>query len=203
MKIIIPAVAILLIAYSCNPSSSEKDKEAVKPAVDTSEQAAENHGFFPVTDYFKGQIFDIGNKHQVNPLKYITIKNHTDSSWLKVEEIPAAVKEFLTPVIDSTNLISLFTEKKFLDQTLDAFTFTYDPSGLLPDSMKLVHWDVYIDPKSGKVKRVYMVKDISATQTLQLTWIGDKWCKITTIANKPDGSTKVEKEEKIVWDFDN
>ena len=44
------------------------------------------------------------------------------------EEIDLTPKEFelfLFPVIDSTNLNNLFTESKFLDQTINAFTFTY------------------------------------------------------------------------------
>ena len=89
-----------------------------------------------------------------------------------------------------------------MDQTLDAITYTYDPSGPLPESMKLSHWDVYVNPTTGKVKRIYMVKTIGDT-TLQLTWVSSKWCKINTIITKPDGNTELAKEEKFVWSFDN
>ena len=112
-----------------------------------------------------------------------------------------SVQEFLQPEIDSANLISLFTEKSFMDQSLNAVTFTYDPVGILPDSMKLKHWDVYIDPKTSKVKRIYMVKQIDKTKTLQLTWINGQWCKITTISTDEKGIMSVEKEEKLIWDF--
>ena len=88
-----------------------------------------------------------------------------------------------------------------MDQTIDALTFTYDPIGPLPDSMKLQHWDVYVEPATGKVKRIYMVKNLSESKTIQLTWQSDKWCKTTYITNKGDGSSFVEKVEKISWDY--
>jgi hypothetical protein len=36
---------------------------------------------------------------------------------------------------------------------------------------------------------------------LKLTWQSDKWCSIVTIKNNADGSSKVEKEERIVWSY--
>ena len=200
MKIVLPVLVTLAFFYSCTNSSSNKDAPIVKPVIDSTRQKTENNKFFPVTSYIKGQLFDIVKKG-VNPLKYTTIKGHTDSVWLKIEQLQETVKEFLEPEIDSANLTTLFTEKKFLDQTLDAFTFSYDPIDQLPDTMKLLRWDVYVNPESGKVKRVYMVKSSGNDRTLQLIWIGDKWCKITTLINNPDGSSVVEKEEKITWEY--
>ena len=95
----------------------------------------------------------------------------------------------------------MFTEKSFLDQTINAVTFTYDATISLPDSMLLKHWDVYIDPQSNNVKRIYLVKEISKSKTLQLTWVSNKWCKITSIITDENGVSKIEKEEKLIWDF--
>ena len=185
----------LLLLQSCH-NSSEKKVDTPPPPVETRESPA----FFPVTDYIKGQIREITEK-QVNPIKYVTIKGHTDSSWLKMEELPAAFDDFLHPEIDSMNLISLFKETKFMDQTINAVTFTYDPIATLPDSMHLEHWDLYIDPATGKIKRVYMVKTAGEGRIRQLTWQGDRWCKIVDIVSKADGTSAVEKEVKITWEF--
>ena len=193
MKTLIGLALALTLLQACNHSSEKKIVESPKPTKDTA-------SFFPVTSYILGQITEINNKG-VNPLRYITIKGHRDSSFLKMEELPDAFSEFMHPVIDSVNLISLFTEKRFMDQTVDAFTFTYDPIGVLPDSMVLQHWDVYVEPKTGKLRRIYMVKNFGETKTRQLTWQGDKWCMIVDILNKPDGTSSVEKEVKITWDF--
>lgn len=183
----------MLVLLSCNnspaPVTGNTDKEALVKQL-----------FFPVTSFIKGEIYEIKNKG-INPLKFTSINNLTDSVWLKIEELDAAVNEFLYPVIDTVNLISLFTEKSFLDQSIDAITFTYDASGLLPDTMKLKHWDVYINPATGKVKRIYMVKVISKTKMLQLTWLSKQWCKITSIITDQNGNSSIEKEEKITWGF--
>lgn len=193
MKIIFPLLAFSLVLFSCN--NSGKTVEVI-----TEKEAAKKQSFFPVTAYLKGEIYNL-KKGGINPLKYTTVNNHTDSVWLKIEELDAEVKEFLHPEIDSLNLTSLFTEKSFLDQSINAVTFTYDPAVPLPDSMQLKHWDVYIDPDLNTVKRIYMVKEISKTQTLQLTWVCNKWCKITSIVTDENGESKVEKEEKLTWDY--
>jgi len=194
MKIIIGLALAGLLLQSCH-SSSEKKVESLPKQEDTTHQS-----FFPVTNYIRGQIKEIINR-QVNPIKYVTINDHTDSSWLKVEELPQAFDDFLHPEIDSTNLTSLFKESSFMDQTIDAFTFTYEPKATTPDSVKLLHWDVYMDPTTEKIRRVYLLKNDGDGKTKQLTWQGDKWCKIVDIITKPDGTSVVEKEVKITWDF--
>ncbi|MEP7237086.1 MAG: hypothetical protein ABI685_04455 [Ferruginibacter sp.] len=193
MKLIFPLLAFVMILLSCNNSGKTEEAAIEK-------EPPEKQSFFPVTTFLKGEIYNI-KKDGINPLKYSTVNGHTDSVWLKVEELDAALAEFLHPEIDSSNLVSLFTEKSFLDQSIYAITFTYDASVPLPDSMQLKHWDVYIDPEFNTVKRIYMVKEISKTLTLQLTWVSKKWCKITSIVTDKNGETKVEKEEKIIWDF--
>ncbi len=193
MKIIFSILLSSFFLFSCTDSG--------KPTGHSTEKdTTEKQKFFPVTAYLKGEIFNI-KKSGVNPLKYTTVNEHTDSVWLKTEDLDAAVQEFLNPVIDSVNLITLFTEKSFMDQSIDAVTLTYDATGILPDSMKLKHWDVYIYPQSGNVKRIYMVKEIDKAKTLQLTWVSNKWCKVTSIVTDDKGLTKIEKEEKLIWDF--
>lgn len=194
MKFFLFYTAVLPILVSCtnNPRTagtvSKQDSVVVKQS------------FFPVTSYIRGQLYEM-KKMGINPLKYTITGNHTDSVWLKIEDIDEAVKEFLTPEIDSANLVDLFTEKNFLDQTIGAFTFTYDPIAKLPDTLKLRRWDVHIDPGTEKVKRVYLVKEISKSKTLQLIWQSNKYCKITTIITDQNGNSSVEKEEKITWDL--
>ncbi len=189
---IIGIALALTMLQACSHSAEKKATEATK------ETTKEKQSFFPVTDYIKGQIKEIS----VNPMKYVTINDHTDSALLKIEDMPEAFNEFLHPEIDSLNMVTLFKESGFMDQTIDAFTFTYEPIRALPDSMALQHWDVYIDPETKKVRRIYMVKNAGPDKTIQLTWQGDKWCKISYIANKPDGTSVVEKEIKIIWKFE-
>ena len=98
-------------------------------------------------------------------------------------------------------MIRLYTEESFLDQSINTITFTYNPVTLLPDSMKLIHWDVYVDPETNTIKRVYLVKQIDKNKTMQLTWVSNEWCKKTIISTDEKGESKVESEVKLVWDF--
>jgi hypothetical protein len=101
-------------------------------------------------------------------------------------------------------LINFFTETKFKDQTLNAITFTYDPSRIMPDSIPLRHWDVYVNPETGNVEKVYIVKTIKEqgqSFTQQLTWQTNKLVKITTILNTANGDQELLKEVVFIWNF--
>ena len=187
-------IAFILAINACSNNNTEK----ITPQ-NTTAKAEEKPNFIRVTSFLKGEVVGIRGKMQ--PKKYTTINEHTDSSFLKFEDLDNEVKDFMLPVIDSANLSQLFTETKFVDQTINAVTFTYDPKTQLPDSMPLRHWDVYVDPETGKITRVYIVKKASSNKTLQLTWQSGEWFKTTTLINNNDGTLSVEKEEKISWDY--
>ncbi len=194
MKLINFISFIMLFLLSCNDPSQGIQAE------DKTIQKNDLPSFFPVTDFLKGQIAEI-KKESINPLKITKVNKHLDSMWLKMEDLDTEFAAFLTPEIDSTNLTGLFSEKRFLDQTIDAFTFTYDPINNLPDTFLLRRWDVYIDPKSNTVKRVYMIKETPDHKKIQLTWQTNKNCRIISIANDLKGNDFVEKEVTIKWDF--
>ncbi len=149
--------------------------------------------FFPVTDYLRGQLHDLDSSSNA-PVKITTQNGKTDSVWFKRDAIRPFAQPFLSPEIDSAHLANYFTQASFLDQTINAFTFSYDPAGKLPDTIMVKRWDIYIDPETNTVKRIFIIKR-SADGDLQLTWTPD-WCKITTI--KDD---KLQKEEKMIWNF--
>jgi hypothetical protein len=140
-------------------------------------------------------------KTAVNPLKLTTTNGRTDSIWLKLEDLEIEMAEFLHPVIDSLNMVRYFSEKKFLDQTLNAITLTYDPIGKVPDSIPYRHWDVYIDPETNQVQRIYMIKQLDANTTRQLTWVSGKWCKAISIITRTDGSSYASDEVTFKWQF--
>ena len=163
-------------------------------------EVVEPVSFFPVTNFIKGQIADLKTSG-INPIKYIITGAKKDSSWLSIADFDKEFSPFLHPEIDTLNMVELFTEKKFLDQSINAYTFTYDAKKTLPDTMQLTHWDVYINPQEGKVQRIYMVKKISANIQQQLTWQAGEWCKIINIKENTDGSFAVQNEEQILWKF--
>lgn len=186
-------IALLTILVSCSQADKSKPLEAV---------SRDSTTFFPVTDFLEGQLKEIESM-PVTPLKTITENGKVDSFWVTREDIRGFAKPFLLPEIDSVSMNSYFSGKSFLDATINLITLTYEPKTVLPKDLKLRHWDVYIDPQSGEVQRVYMVKeeweqDINVTT--QLTWNVNKWCSIRSITQK-EGSTPEIKEEKMVWKF--
>ncbi|MFN8247726.1 MAG: hypothetical protein U0T68_02100 [Ferruginibacter sp.] len=190
---------VILVAFVCCISCNENNAD--NTASNSGEPVEqEKQSFFPVTDFIKGQLQDI-RKDGINPLKFTTANGKTDSAWLKIEDFEKEIGPFLSPVIDSTNLTSLFTEKRFLDQTINAFTFTYDPVKQIPDSFAFQRWDVYVDPQKNTVSRIFLIKKIAADKKQLLTWVPGVNCKIVTVYDDGKGKSGIEKDVTIKWDF--
>jgi hypothetical protein len=189
---------LLLAACNNNNSSKTVSPEPTLQSVSVLGDSATN--FFPVTSYLKGEILGIKNGG-VTPVRKIIVAGKTDSSWIKMEDLEKELAAFISPVIDSASLKTTFDQKVFKDETVNAFTFTCDPKNIKTNTFAFTHWDVYVDPESNKVTRIYLLKKESADKTLQLTWQAGKWCKIITLKNT-NGKTSVDKEEKISWSFD-
>lgn len=187
---------LLPLLFFCWLCSCNQPRERT-PAFEM--QPTEKISFFPVTAFLKGQLYTV-SQMGVNPLKTIIHGNQIDSSWLTAETFKTSVSEFLNPVIDSLGLVAFFHEEKFNDASLNTITLTYEPRVKLPDTLQLRRWDVYIDPETGKVKKIYMVKQ-KKDSTLQLTWVTDNWCDITTLIDKAGGNTVIGRQEKITWKF--
>jgi hypothetical protein len=186
----------ITLLNACNSSKIKTEDSKIKTA-------GEVETFFPVTDFLKGQL-RILDSMPVTPLKTITINGETDSTWLKREDIRPFAVPFLTPVIDSASLFSYFSVNSFLDQTLNSITISYDANAKLPDSIKWRHWDVYIDPQTGSVQRIYMVKENEENRintTTQLTWKTDDGCSIRIIKQIPGKEPEIQ-EQKLKWNFD-
>lgn len=193
MKKLLLCLAAAACIVSCN-----NDKKTIENNAPQIEAAPD---FFPVTDYLKGQVADL-KTIGINPLKYTTINNKTDSVWLKPEEFDSAFAEFLHPEIDSSTMAAYFTETKFFDQTLNTYTFTYEPKKSMPENMQVKRWDVYVDPETNRVKRIYIEKYAPGMKEIQLSWQAGRNCKIVYITMDASGNQVVGKEELIKWYFD-
>jgi hypothetical protein len=180
---------------TCHPA---KDKQVV-----SEKNNDETQPFFPVTEFLLGQL-NATDSLPVTPVKITISGNKRDSVWLKKEDIRKFASPFLRPVIDSAFMQNYFTGTSFMDQTINAVTLSFDAKKKLPGSIKLNHWDVYIDPQKNTVQRIYLVKeDIINTErvTTQLTWKVNKWCSIRTILQQPNKDPQI-KEEILKWNFD-
>jgi hypothetical protein len=185
----------MIMIEGCNNGNKEQSN--------TAETDSTQVLFFPVTSFIKGQMLQFDSL-QLTPLQIVTQQKKVDSNWIKKENMQALLKDFISTEINSSNLLSYFTASKFNDQSTNAITFTYNPKKALPDSISLRHWDVYITPQTGQVRKVYMVKQIQindSSYTQQLTWETDKSARITTILNMPNGVSNIVKDEKLIWKF--
>ncbi len=192
----------LFVAGCRSPRQEEPASTAATASAKIASPENSSKNFFPVTTFIKGQIAEI-KSGGVNPLKKTKKGRQSDSAWIKMEELDTELAEFLTPPIDTANLLALFEQKSFLDQTVNAFTFTYDPKTSLPDSMELRHWDVYVNPETNKVTRIYIIKQKNGNRQLQLTWQNGQKAKIVSISTNASGKPSVEHETSITWNFDN
>ncbi len=190
IKVIVPVIIFVLIGCTSN-NTNNTDTNNTASNVDTV------GNYFPVTTFIKGELYNIRTRG-LTPLKKITIGTKTDSSFVKMDSLEQEFAPFLTPIIDTANLKTTFVEKKFLDQTFQAFTFTYDVKPNTNNSFGFLHWDVYVDPETNLVNRIYLVKKLTDSTVQQLTWFTGKNCQIFTINNNT--STITEKQH-IVWNY--
>lgn len=185
----------LLMFFSC--VNHDDKKNHVK---NESKEGQDKQVFFPVTNYIRGQMIDIKSAG-LTPIKYTTLANKQDSVWIKSEDFEKEFSYFLKPEIDSVNMVSFFSEKTFMDQTLNMVTLTYDPISILPDSIQWRHWDIYIDPATNVIQRIYLIKQISPDKKAQLTWLSDKQCKIVVLHEDETGVSKIETQTEIKWNY--
>jgi hypothetical protein len=165
--------------------------------------ATEESHIFPVTAFLRAQLKKMDTL-PITPLLIYTANGKIDSTWLKREDIRQKALPFLSPEIDSTQMHSLFAEKAFLDQTINAYTFSFDPVKKLPDSVDVVHWDVYMNAQTNAIERIYIVKEndsVGRNVTRQLTWVINKWFSTRTITQNQSGRPEVT-EAKLIWNFD-
>lgn len=188
-------VCVLVIFAACKSNKSEPATESLSttPQIIIGDTVS---NFFPVTSYLKGEIYGI-KTGGITPIKRTYVGNKMDSVFLKEAEFETSFSAFLSPIIDTSNLKNSFTEKRFLDQTLNAFTFTYDPIDGKENNFAFTHWDVYVDPETNKVRRIYLTKNTDAETKLLMTWQSGKWCEVVTIKNDA-----VLKKEKISWSYE-
>jgi hypothetical protein len=191
-------VLCIVILVGCHNHTNPTAETKTSPAIDSEASP----GIFPVTEFLLGQLREIDSM-PVTPVEISVADNRRDSVWRKREDIRKFAAPFLTPVFDAASMHDFFDEKSFMDLTVNAVTLTYDPKAPLPDSIKLTHCDVYIDPKSHQVQRIYLVKeDIQngETVTTQLTWKVNQWCSIRTIEHE-NKTVPTVKEKIMKWDM--
>lgn len=199
MSKVLTQLSLLVFMMGALISCAEKQNNPMVTAIEgiiPVDSNTANADFFPVTNYIKGQVYEIKNSF-INPLMITNNGFKIDSVYLKMEDLDAAVASFLDPVIDSSNLKEAFTQTSFKDATLNKITFNYTPTIMHPVGNPLKTWNVYIDPETNKISGIYILKVTSGKGTEHLNWIANEKC--TQQLLKDD---KLVYERTIIWNFD-
>ena len=173
---------------SCLQNNSEKS---------TAPETEINASFFPVGNYLLGDVASI-KQSGISP-KYVHIKNgNSDSTFLQLQQIDSCLSDFLKPMIDSVSLNSMVKETKFYDESIESFTLSYDVQKEYFEKTSWRKWDVYINPETQKVDRLFLVKNNSDSTIAQLTWIPKSFAKIVIINNQ---NSSVVEEKTFIWNY--
>ena len=180
-------IFVCLIA-SCSQNKSEKS---------TANQPDSDASFFPVGNYLLGDIASL-KQNGISP-KYFHVKNGiSDSSFLQIQNIESNLSDFLSPMIDSVSLNAWVKENKFYDESIESFTLSYDVQKDYFEKTVWRKWDVYVDPESQKVDRIFLVKNISDSTIAQLSWIPKSHAKIVIINNQ---NSSIVEEKTFFWNY--
>ncbi|MBI2731303.1 MAG: hypothetical protein HYX40_11210 [Sphingobacteriales bacterium] len=153
--------------------------------------------FLPVTDFLAGEIRHIDSIPYAFT-NFITIGDKTDSAFINKELFHTMVNEFLEVNITDKKHIDYYDETSLIDTSINMAIFTYLANS--PD-MKVARIDAYIDPGSGKfrkvfIKRIYNNKD--TTWEKQLLWQTSG--NFSLITRQVVNDKEFIKQERVVWD---
>lgn len=197
LRILLPG--LLFFVSGCKDKTPANDGE-ISPLPQIEQKEEVKQGFFPVNDFLRGEIAGLRTQG-INPIVYTITGDKKDSAWLKSENFETRFAPFLVPAIDSSTLSGMFKETSFLDQTINAVTFSYDPKSVVPDSLSIKRWDVYIDPDTEKVRRIYILKKLASGHIQQLTWQVNHGAKIVELDPAKTGNSAIVSETEIKWDY--
>ena len=153
--------------------------------------------FLPVTDFLAGEIKHIDTVPYAFT-SYITIGEKTDTSYIDKIAFHKMIDEFLEINICDKKYIDNYDETSLIDTSTKMASFTYIANS--PD-MKVARIDAYVDPNSGKFRKLFIKRIYNNNDTLfekQLLWqTSGNFILITSQTIKDKESIK---QEKVVWD---
>jgi hypothetical protein len=160
--------------------------------------AKEKANFIDVASYLKGQLA------YLDTVPFAILKTslkdtvYTDSVFITKEQLRSVVDAYLLPQLEKEAFENSFEESSFMDAGINTITLTYNA---LDKSLPLQRVDVYVNPETQQIKRLYLVrqqqiKDTSVSQ--QLLWNHNSSCTVITTLQTGREQEKIT-TEKITW----
>jgi hypothetical protein len=191
-------LCLLLVLVAACDQKSEPAGQSSDVWKDLPDTTTEAPSFFPVSSYILGQLNDLESTGV--SLKKIILKNASaDTSSASLQELIDSLKILVVHPIDSIKLGSFFKERKFNDQTIGSITLSYDRLPEATDSIPWKNWDVYLDPETGEIKRVFLVHQIDVWTKRQITWVPGRSCRFVIIQEKLDCNKPEVRQVTYQW----
>jgi len=189
------AGCFLLFSAACgNHQQPAPASDKVTAKADTTSEK-----FFPVADYLQSEIRYVDST-PLAILKYETVRNRTDSTFLQPAEFNRLATVFLGPELMPDNLQKDYTENSFGDKTTGYLTFTYSPRD---KDASLQRLDIVVSHVEGfdKVKSIYQERIARQSDTLivrKMYWQARHSFLVITSLQPPGKSPEI-RQLKVVW----
>lgn len=194
---LLPGICLLFLFTACN-QKSEQTAQSSDVWNDLPDTTTEAPSFFPVSGYILGQLNNM--KSTGGSLKKIMSKTATaDTSSASLQELMDSLEVLIQHPIDSIKLGAFFKERKFNDQSIGSITLSYERLPEAPDSIPWKNWDVYLDPETGEVKRIFLVHQVDVWTKQQITWIPGRSCRLVIIQEKLDCNKPEVRQITYQW----
>ncbi len=187
---------LLVFLGACQSKNASDETTITNNELPDNAQVAPS--FFPVSNFILGQLQEIKTAGLALNKTIIHGKN-IETKPATYQELMDSLNVLILHPIDSVQLGHAFIERKFDDQTIGSITMSYERSKLAADSIPWKNWDIYLDPETGSVKRIYLVEQQEWLTRRQITWIPGRSCKLVVIREKPDCLKPEIKEITYRW----
>lgn len=191
-RFLIAGSVLLLTIASCKHKKKIVDEEEIAP-------------FFPVLSFLQSQVAHIDTSLYSIRKIIITDSIHSDTTWIKREEVKALAKDFLDlPDLTAKKIAAAYTQKRLYDAGLNRVILSYTPAN--PETEEVQLQEVLMTPDAAngdKVNSIIIDRGIntkdSSVQKRMLWKVLDQSFQVTTITQKA-GLPEIIYTLKVIWE---
>lgn len=157
----------------------------------------ENKDFYPVSAHIHSELALIDSL-PVAVFLYREEDGRKDTTIVDKQAFRVLAEAIPQPDITKEPLKKSYTESVYMDATLNLVTMSYAPKSESGEIRKI---DVYINPDTEKVKRIYVEKRLSggdSTIVRKIVWTSGQQLQVTSLVTREGQQEKVI-QEKYSW----
>lgn len=188
MKIWIPLLGFLNIAYGCKQSQQPSDTKT--PVADTA-------AYYPIATFLQEQIEETDLKNLPRRCLH-TVDQQKKTVTLTRDSFLVLCNNFQLPINVFTSQKHLYKESILQDLSTQSYTLSY--RSINPTCTALEYLDILLNEQTKRVKRVEMQRTFeidSIITTEHLSWRTDKGFIISSKQSNKQGATHTE-----IWEVD-